>query len=348
MFAALSASLAIIPVFEGRSTASSISTATPYLDLAFLGAFLTAGARTLTQTSQTFELPWPVFWSRLGETVLERWTDPVAGRSSGHAGLRHAHRTCRGCGGYALVLVFGVRPVASGVIRPRFIRGALRFSLPLLPYQLTALVLDGADRVILNEFHGEASVAPYALAYAIGGGGMLLVVNSLVHAEAPTFYQAVREQNHALAGHRVIGRIQIFALVAIGMNLVGGPAIRLVYDDRYASSAALLPFIVSGLFFWGVFSLKNLTLLAQKRSGISSGITMATALVNLGLNFVLIPTWGAAGAAVATVIAYALQAVAGVVAEHSLAPVPQYPGRLLLLSAGVLISSILAYGVLGS
>jgi O-antigen/teichoic acid export membrane protein len=130
------------------------------------------------------------------------------------------------------------------------------------------------------------------------------------------------------------------------MNLVGGPAIRLVYDARYASSAALLPLIVSGLFFWGVFSLKNLTLLAQKRSGVSSGVTVATALMNLGLNFVMIPTWGAAGAAVATVIAYALQAVAGVVAERSLAPVPQYLGRLVFLSVGVLISSVLTYGIL--
>jgi Na+-driven multidrug efflux pump len=70
--------------------------------------------------------------------------------------------------------------------------------------------------------------------------------------------------------------------------------------------------------------------------------------MNLGLNFVMIPTWGAAGAAVATVIAYALQAVAGVVAERSLAPVPQYLGRLVFLSAGVLISSVLTYGILRS
>jgi O-antigen/teichoic acid export membrane protein len=320
--------------------------AMPYLDLAMLGAFLAAAASTLTRTSQTFELPWPVFWSRSLEALSRGVLILLLVVSWGMqgTGMLIARAASAGCA--VLLIIPGVRRVATGTVRPGVVRAALRFSLPLLPYQLTALVLDGADRIILNEFHGEASVAPYALAYAIGGGAMLLVVNSLVHAEAPTFYQAVRDQNHAFAGRRVIRRIQILALVAVGMNLVGGPAIRLVYDARYASSAALLPLIVSGLFFWGVFSLKNLTLLAQKRSGVSSGVTVATALMNLGLNFVMIPTWGAAGAAVATVIAYALQAVAGVVAERSLAPVPQYLGRLVFLSVGVLISSVLTYGIL--
>jgi Na+-driven multidrug efflux pump len=66
-------------------------------------------------------------------------------------------------------------------------------------------------------------------------------------------------------------------------------------------------------------------------------------LVNLGLNFAMIPVWGAAGAAIATLLAYALQAVVGIVAERLLASVPQYLGRLSLCSAGVVISAIFAY-----
>ena len=339
-------SLATIRLFEEPLDGLLGFNTQPYLDLAVLGAFLAAAASTLTRTSQTFELPWPVFWSRSVEALSRGALILLLVVSWGMQGTGMLIARAASAGSAVLLIILGVRRVAAGTIRPGVVQAALRFSLPLLPYQLTALVLDGADRIILNEFHGEASVAPYALAYAIGGGAMLLVVNSLVHAEAPTFYQAVREQDHALAGGRVIRRIQILALIAVGMNLVGGPAIRLVYDARYASSAALLPLIVSGLFFWGLFSFKNLTLLEQKRSGVSSGVTIVTALVNLGLNFMLIPSRGAAGAAAATLIAYALQAVAGVVAERSLAPLPQYLGRLVLLSAGVLSSSILAYGLL--
>jgi O-antigen/teichoic acid export membrane protein len=341
-------SVVSIRLFEERLDDLLGFNAKPYLDLAMLGGFLAAVASTLTRASQSFESPWPVFWSRLVETLSGGALILllVVSRGMQGAGMLIARAVSAGC--VVLFMVIGVRRLAKGRIQPGVVRTALKFSLPLLPYQVTALVLDGADRLILNEFHGEASVAPYALAYALGGGAILLVGNSLVHAEAPAFYQAVRESNHALAGRRVIRGIQVLALTAVGVNVVGGPAIRLIYDARYTSSAALLPLIASGLFFWGVFSFKNLTLLAQKRSGVSSAITVATAVTNVALNFAMIPTWGAAGAAVATLIAYALQAVAGIVAERSLAPVPQHLGRLAACAAGVVISSILAYGFIRS
>ncbi len=339
---ALVASFAIINFFEAPLGALLGFDARPYLDLAILAAFLGSVVSTLTRTSQTLELPWPVFWSRTVEAIVRGGLilSLVVALGMQGSGMLVARAAAAGCG--IIVLITVLRRVATGSIRSGVVRDALRFSLPLLPYQLTALVLDGADRVILNEFHGEASVAPYALAYTIGGGAMLLFINSLVHAEAPTFYQAVREQEHALAADRVVRRIQLLALVAVGVNLVGGPAMQLLYDERYASSAALLPLIVAGLFFWGVFSFKNLTLLAEKRSGLSSGITVATAGVNIVLNLAMIPQFGAAGAAIATVVAYALQAAAGIVAERSQALLPQHLGRLTLCAAGVLVSSAMA------
>ena len=245
-----------------------------------------------------------------------------------------------------IVVLVGLRSVGKGTVKCGMIRPALQFSLPLLPYQLTALVLDGADRIIIYEYRGEVAVAPYALAYAIGGGAMLLLISSLVHAEAPTFYQATRRYEYQLAGRRVIRRIEALGVFAVAINLLGGPAVRLVYDQRYGASAGLLPLIVSGLFFWGVFSFKNLTLLEKKRSALSSSATVATALVNVGLNFALIPTWGAPGAACATVVAYGLQALTGVIAERSASPIPQHLGRLFVISSSVLGTSLLAHSFL--
>lgn len=343
LLAAFLASLGLIRVLSAPLGELLGFPATPYLYLAMVAAFLTCASGTLTRTSQTFELPWPVFWSRAmmatagGGLILGL---VVFGGMQGPGML-----IARGAGAASMVLVLGVsfRHLAKATVRPDVIRGALRFSLPLLPYQLSALLLDGADRVILNEFHGEASVAPYALAYAVGGGAMLLIGSSVLHAEAPTFYQAMRENDHALAGRRVIRRIEFLALIAIGLNVVGGPLLRLIYDVRYTSSAALLPLIVSGLFFWCVFSFKNFTLLARKRTALSSGITVATAVMNVGLNVVMIPTWGAAGAAIATLCAYGIQAVAGIIVERRLAPVPQHLGRFALSTSGVLASAGLAY-----
>jgi len=346
LIAALSVCLLCIPVFATSLQDVLGFPATPYLHLALIGAFLTAAAGTLTRTSQAFELPWPVFWSRAGEATVRGGLILALVVFGGMQGSGMLTARAVGAGSMVLLLLLSLRPIATGSIRPGVIRGALRFSLPLLPYQLSALVLDGADRVILNEFHGQAAVAPYALAYAIGGGAMLLIGSSVLQAEAPIFYQALRSRDDAAAGRRVIRRIEFLAVIAIGLNVLGGPLMTLVYDARYTSSAALLPLIVSGLFFRCVFSFKNFTLLAQKRTVTSSGISVAAAATNLGLNVAMIPAWGAAGAAIATLLAYALQAVVGTIVERKLAPVPQYLGRLVLSGTGVVVSAIVAHSFL--
>lgn len=320
----------------------------PYLYLAMAGAFLAVAGGLLTRTSQTFELPWPVFWSRIAMAIVGGALILVLVVFDGMQGTGMLIARAAGAGSMLIVLAASLRPIAGAVVRSRVVHAALRFSLPLLPYQLSALLLDGADRIVLNEFHGEASVAPYALAYAIGGGAMLLLGSSVLHAEAPSFYQAMREEDYALAGRRTIRRIEFLTLVAVGANLLGGPLLTLIYDARYDSSAALLPPIVSGLFFWCVFSFKNFTLLARKRTGLSSVVTVATAVANLGLNIAVIPRWGATGAAIATLASYFAQAMVGIVAERALAPVPQYLGRFALCAIAVLASSFFASAFLAS
>lgn len=94
------------------------------------------------------------------------------------------------------------------------------------------------------------------------------------------------------------------ALACLGI-LLSPLFINLCLDHRYRSAAPLVPLVVMGYLFHGLFSLFDLSILHAKRTTSVFAISLLAFAVNLALNFAMIPRWGMYGAAWATTIAYA-------------------------------------------
>jgi PST family polysaccharide transporter len=99
--------------------------------------------------------------------------------------------------------------------------------------------------------------------------------------------------------------------IAVPMTVLSRPLVVLLFGARFEAAGAILAVhIWAALFvFWGV---------AQEPWNIAEGLqrltlyrTMAGAILNVGLNLLLIPNYGGMGAAVATVIAYGVAAWLG-------------------------------------
>jgi len=95
---------------------------------------------------------------------------------------------------------------------------------------------------------------------------------------------------------------------AAGLALVAGPLTTVLVGESLREEAArILPWIaLSGLmngmmtyYFHEAFTL-------TRRTGVMAAIMSASAILNLGLNLVFIPAFGLTGAALATVLVYAL------------------------------------------
>jgi PST family polysaccharide transporter len=100
----------------------------------------------------------------------------------------------------------------------------------------------------------------------------------------------------------------IALVVAVPMTFLSNYVVTVIYGNRFSGAGAVLAIhIWTTLFvFWGVvgeawFVNEGLTRLSLYR-------TLSAAGLNVGLNFVLIPSFGALGAAVATLIAQAFAA----------------------------------------
>jgi O-antigen/teichoic acid export membrane protein len=191
-----------------------------------------------------------------------------------------------------------------------YVRETVSMGLPLVPHMLMALGLITADRFILAHYRDLREVGLYTVAYTFGMI-MSLVTMSLNQAWAPVYYDVARQGE---SGARVLGRMcdgLVIALTAIACfgSLVAQPFIRLFLDPRYISAGRVVPWIVGAYLAHSMFSLFSLACMQARRTNLIMIASFVGLAVNTILNFVLIPQWGMYGAAAATLIGYALEAL---------------------------------------
>ena len=234
-----------------------------------------------------------------------------------------------------LAAAWTMRSILTARFRWAFVRESLSFGLPLVPHLVMASALVIADRFILAHFRGLAEVGIYSLAYTFGMI-MFLVTQSLSQAWLPMFFDlASSVENRPLLG-RICSSLGLLlaALACVGM-LVSPLFINLCLDHRYRSAATVVPLVVMGYLFHGLFSLFDLSLLHARRTSSVFVVSLLAFAVNLALNFALIPRWGMYGAAWATTVAYAIEAFSAfVMAQHFF----RLPWRISEILAALAIS----------
>jgi O-antigen/teichoic acid export membrane protein len=101
----------------------------------------------------------------------------------------------------------------------------------------------------------------------------------------------------------------LFALaltLAVILQFAGGPLVDLLFGPRFAASAPVLQIHIWAGVFVFMRALLSRWLLAEDLLRFSLVTHLAGAVINVALNLVLIPRQGAAGAAIATVVSYAV------------------------------------------
>jgi O-antigen/teichoic acid export membrane protein len=105
--------------------------------------------------------------------------------------------------------------------------------------------------------------------------------------------------------------IVIFSIVTIALILGSGHTlITLLYGVAYAGAVVPMYIVAFGVLAIGVTRVINTYLRSINRQEFMAYILVVTAVLNVALNFVLIPRFGIAGAALASLVTYTLQAAA--------------------------------------
>ncbi|MDB4332804.1 hypothetical protein N9969_03795, partial [Akkermansiaceae bacterium] len=80
--------------------------------------------------------------------------------------------------------------------------------------------------------------------------------------------------------------------------LAGGSfALSFIINERYLGSLILVPPVMAGCFFFGLFQFSMRPLVHAKKTKLVAGLTVFAALFNVRANLIFIPQYGAMAAA---------------------------------------------------
>lgn len=220
--------------------------------------------------------------------------------------------------------------VARDAIDLAAFRAALVFSLPLMANEIAFSILANMDRVLLKHLTGDfAAVGIYAIGY-----GLAMHLNVFIDVTLSEAFTPVVTRVYETGGGRAVRALKervllpmTYAVIAIvGLLLVAGPdlLVALSGPDKAASGEV---FVVVGitvsLYAW--FAIGNYGLQLKERTVLVLMLTLGAALLNIVMNFILVPRMGYIGAAWSTVIGYgALSAAQFATCPKGLAKLPDF------------------------
>ena len=180
---------------------------------------------------------------------------------------------------------------------------ALKFNLPLIPHYLSNLVLSQADRLMINSLCGASEAGLYSLAYS--AAMVLTVLNDSINAS----FTPWRYQNMEKKEYKKISDISILLLVFIGTACVGvvcfaPEIITLLAPAEYINAIWSIPPVVLSVYFMFMYSMFSNVEFYFMDTKYMMYASVLIAILNIGLNYVMIPFFGYIVCGYTTLICY--------------------------------------------
>lgn len=200
---------------------------------------------------------------------------------------------------YAVHVKILPRPVLAWPI----IRPILAFSLVGYLSNLINLINYRFDIWVVDHYRGAAELGLYAV--AVGVGQMLFYVPDPFSRVVQPFLFG-EQTDEMLARFKSVARLNFTALLilATGLGVLAPWIIPLLYGHIFDNSALALQLLLPGILFSGATKLLSQLVVQRGHQSFLLLTTSIGALITIGLDFLLIPRWGIAGASVASSVSY--------------------------------------------
>ena len=205
----------------------------------------------------------------------------------------------------AVVSVWMLRAyIISKFDLPKLI-ASLRYGLPLLPGLISSWLLISADRFILNYLVDSSEVGIYSVGYKISMS-MNLLVSSIGIAWMPYFYEMMKgttENSKKEVARFITYWILVLCFSSLLLSIFSKEVIY-IFAPSYYSAFKIVPLVVLGYLLGGFCTILINPLLWKGKTSIVTIATMLSGLLNIGLNFILIPRYLMTGSALSLVLSF--------------------------------------------
>lgn len=183
-------------------------------------------------------------------------------------------------------------------------RELIRYSAPLVFNSLAWWINTASDRYILVFFCGNSITGIYSVAYKIPT--ILSTIQSVFYNAWSI--SAIKEFDKEDSDGFISKVFILYMILSISccslLLILNIPIAKILYSKDFFTAWKYVPFLLFGAVFNGLALFEGCLFSAVKKTRTISVTTIIGAVVNTGLNLWLIPTIGATGAAIATMMGY--------------------------------------------
>ncbi len=198
---------------------------------------------------------------------------------------------------------------------------------------LMASVYASTDKLMLKQMLGESSVGYYTVAVSLSTMWVFLleaVIDSLYPTVIRSYEQgeeAFRRSNRQLYALVLYGALAVSAVIC----LLAEPIVSILYGKDYLPTINPLRIVVWYTAFSYLGVARNAWMVCENKQKYLKWLYLSAAVINVALNWLMIPLWGPSGAALASLITQ----IATTVILPALIP-PLRPNARLMIEAAIL------------
>jgi len=223
------------------------------------------------------------------------------------------------------------------------------FGLPFVPSGLSSMIIELSDRYMLQWFKGLEDVGLYSAGHKLGIF-MMLVVMAFRFAWQPFFLQKHDDPQ----APRLFSKIMtwfvflmtiVFLLVSffikdiVSFEVMG----RHIIAQSYWAGITVVPLILAAYLFNGIYINFHPAIFYTGKTWVISVIVGIAALINIGLNLILIPQIGMIGAGISSLSAYVFMAVCTYFVVRKWMPIAYEWGNLAIMLVLTLALTIIFF-----
>jgi O-antigen/teichoic acid export membrane protein len=197
--------------------------------------------------------------------------------------------------------------IRFGRFETHLLQQTLAFGLPMIGFELASLILDNGDRFLVQYYIGAQALGFYVAAYNLATYVQEALATPINLALMPIYMNLWVTKGEKATRKFLSEGLDHYLILAIGIaacvTVTSRDVIIFLSSKKYQEAAQLLPVLVGGLLIYSLGVFLNAGLLIHKKTFTMARFVIYAAVLNMGLNILLIPRMHLMGAAVATLLA---------------------------------------------
>jgi polysaccharide transporter, PST family len=184
----------------------------------------------------------------------------------------------------------------------------LKDSFPLIFSSIAIVIYMKIDQIMLGQMLGDKAVGIYSVAVRLSEVWYFIPV-AIASSITPAIIRAREcdpQDYHKKIQAALSGVAFLAYLISVAMSFLAGWLITQLYGAAYTEASPILMIHIWTSIFVFLGVIRGIWLIAENLTVVYLQTTVLGALVNIGLNFILIPRYGGLGAAISTLISQAM------------------------------------------